>query len=122
MIVRALPAARREVAVTFDDLPVVSVTRWDVASHRAITTRLLESVVRHRVPAVGFMNEEYLLEDGVTAPARVDLLRQWLELGAALANHTFAHLDLHETPIERFENDVVRGEAVLRGLLHARGM
>ena len=122
MIVRALPAAGREVAVTFDDLPVVSVTRWDVASHRAITTRLLYAIAAHAVPAVGFVNEENLLADGVTDPARVDMLRQWLDAGLELANHTFAHLDLHETPIERFEADVVRGEPVLRELLRARGM
>ena len=120
MIVRALPAAGREVAVTFDDLPVVSVTRWDVASHRAITTRLLYAIAAHAVPAVGFVNEENLLADGVTDPARVDMLRQWLDAGLELANHTFAHLDMHETPIERFEADVVRGEPVLRELLRAR--
>lgn len=126
MILHPLPAPpsapRREVAVTFDDLPVVSVTRWDVASHRAITTRLLEAVVAHGVPAVGFVNEEYLHASGVAEPARVDLLRQWLDAGLELANHTFAHLDMHETPIERFEDDLVRGEPVLRELLRARGM
>jgi len=108
--------------VTFDDLPVASVTRADVASHHAITTRLLEAVTAHRVPAVGFVNEESLLSEGVTDFARVNLLRQWLDAGLELANHTFAHLDLHETPIDRFEDDVVRGEPVLRELLRARGM
>jgi len=108
--------------VTFDDLPVASVTREDVASHLAITSRLLEGVTTHRVPAVGFVNEENLLSEGVTDPARVNLLRQWLDAGLELANHTFAHLDMHETPIDRFEDDVVRGEPVLRELLRARGM
>jgi len=110
------------VAVTFDDLPVISVTRWDVASHRAITTRLLDAIAAHAVPAVGFVSEENLLEDGIADPERVDLLRQWLDLGLELANHTFAHLDMHQTPVERFEDDVVRGEQVLRGLLDARNM
>ena len=114
-------AARRQVAVTIDDLPVTSVTHADVASHRAITTRLLEAVTAHGVPAVGFVNEENLLEGGVAEPARVALLRQWLEAGLELGNHTFAHLDLHAVPVERFEDDVVRGEPVIRGLLHARG-
>jgi peptidoglycan/xylan/chitin deacetylase (PgdA/CDA1 family) len=116
------PAARREVAVTFDDLPVISVTRWDVASHRAITTRLLEAVAAHEVPAVGFVNEENLLADGVADPGRVALLRQWLDAGLELGNHTFAHLDLNATLVGRFEDDVVRGEPVTRGLLDARGL
>jgi hypothetical protein len=68
------------------------------------------------------VNEENLLSEGVTDPARVNLLRQWLDAGLELANHTFAHLDMHETPIDRFEDDVVRGEPVLRELLRARGM
>jgi peptidoglycan/xylan/chitin deacetylase (PgdA/CDA1 family) len=116
------PATRREVAVTFDDLPVISVTRWDVASHRAITTRLLEAVAAHGVPAVGFVNEENLLEGGNADLGRVALLRQWLEAGLELGNHTFAHLDLHATPVGRFEDDVVRGEPVTRALLDARGL
>ncbi len=122
MIVRALPAARREVAVTFDDLPVISVTRWDVASHRAITTRLLAGVAAHAVPAVGFVNEKNLLSGGMADPGRVSLLRQWLDAGLELGNHTFAHLDLHATTVEHFEDDVARGEHVMRGLLDARGM
>ena len=117
---RARSAARREVAVTFDDLPVISVTRWDVASHRAITTRLIDAIAAHHVPAAGFVNEENLLAGGVADPARVALLRQWLDAGLELGNHTFAHLDLHATPVERFEDDVVRGEPVTRGLLDAR--
>ena len=112
----------REVAVTFDDLPAVSATRGDLAHHRAITSGLLRGLTAHRVPAVGFVNEKKLLTEGVTDPTRVELLRQWLDAGLELGNHTFGHLDLHATPIHRFEDDVVRGEPVTRGLMHARGM
>jgi len=116
------PATRREVAVTFDDLPVISVTRGDLASHRAITQRLLAGVAARGIPAVGFVNEENLIADGVTDPARVELLREWLKAGFELGNHTFGHLDLHATPVERYEDDVVRGEPVTRGLLGSRGL
>jgi peptidoglycan/xylan/chitin deacetylase (PgdA/CDA1 family) len=115
------PPTGREVAVTFDDLPVTSVAHADVASHRVITARLLASVLAHRVPAVGFVNEENLVSDGVTDPARVDLLREWLDAGLELANHTFSHADLHRVPVERYEEDIVRGEPVLRELLRMRG-
>ena len=112
----------REVAVTFDDLPAVSATRGDLAHHQAITSGLIRNLTAHGVPAVGFVNEKKLLTEGVTDPARVELLRQWLDAGLELGNHTFAHLDLHATPIERFEDDVVLGEPVTRGLLQAQGM
>ena len=119
-----LPGASRgrEVAVTFDDLPVVSVTRGDLDSHRAITARLLAAVRARGVPAVGFVNEENLVKGGIAEPGRVELLREWLAAGFELGNHTFGHLDLHATPVERYEDDVVRGEPVTRGLLAARGM
>ena len=115
-------APAREVAVTFDDLPVVSVTRGDVDSHHEITTRLLAAVAAHQVPAVGFVNEQKLHAAGVAEPARVDLLRRWLDAGCELANHTYAHPDLHATSAARYEDDIVRGEPVTRGLMHARGM
>jgi peptidoglycan/xylan/chitin deacetylase (PgdA/CDA1 family) len=124
VIVRSIPPStgRREVAVTIDDLPVISVTRADVASHRAITTRLLDSLGAHNVPAVGFVNEKNLMASGMAESARVALLRQWLDAGLELGNHTFGHFDLHAVPAARFEDDVVRGEPVIRGLLEARGL
>ena len=115
------PAAGREMAVTFDDLPVISVTRGDLASHREITVRLLDHIRFHGVPAVGFVNERKLMERGAVDEARVQLLRRWLAAGLELGNHTFGHLDLHRTPPARFTDDVVRGEAVTRVLAQEHG-
>lgn len=114
--------SNREVAVTFDDLPAISVTRGDLATHRAIITRLVDTLQAHGVPAVGFVNERKLLAEGSIDGARVDLLRRWLDAGLELGNHTFAHSDLHVVSPDAFEDDVVRGETVTRGLLRARGM
>ncbi len=118
----APPAGSREVALTFDDLPVISVTHGDTETHRRITIRLLAGITSHGVPAVGFVNERKLRSGGIVDPDRVGLLRRWLDAGLELGNHTFSHPDLHRTPLARFEDDVIRGEAVTRDLLHARGM
>jgi peptidoglycan/xylan/chitin deacetylase (PgdA/CDA1 family) len=115
------PPAGREVAVTFDDLPVISVTRGDVESHREITLRLLEAITSHGVPAVGFVNERKLMAGGVCDDRRVDLLRRWLAAGLELGNHTYSHLDLHRAPPAEFEADILRGEPVTRSLLRASG-
>ena len=112
-------ATGREVAVTFDDLPVISVTRGDLESHRAITTRLLEAITSNQVPAVGFVNECKLVPHGVRDDARVELLQRWIAAGLELGNHTFSHLDLHRTPAAEFEADIIRGEPVTRSLLEA---
>ena len=115
------PTAGREIAVTFDDLPVISVTRGDLAAHQAITTRLLDHITTHGVPALGFVNECKLMAGGGVDERRVDLLRRWLEAGLELGNHTFGHLDLHHVPAREFEADIVRGEAITRRLLETHG-
>src|SRR5712692_868545 len=112
----------REIAVTFDDLPIAGVLSHDLASSRAITSRLLRAITAHRIPAVGFVNEGKLGGDRGVNPKRVDLLRMWLDAGLELGNHTYSHLDLNRTPLPEFEQDVLRGEAVTRPLLRARGM
>jgi len=119
---RPRSVAGRVVAVTFDDLPVISVVHGDLESQRRITTTLLEGLRAHRVPAIGFVNERKLESQGTTEPARVDLLRRWLDAGLELGNHTYGHPDLHCTPATEFEADVIRGEPVTRALLATRGM
>jgi peptidoglycan/xylan/chitin deacetylase (PgdA/CDA1 family) len=127
VLAAALPPARaaaRAVAVTFDDLPAGSAVAGDLASLRLLTERLLESVRRHGVPAVGFVNEGKLFAGGA-APAEVEgrtaLLRMWLDAGLELGNHSYSHGDLNRMRLEEFQADVIRGEAVTRKLLEERG-
>ena len=118
-------AALREVAVTFDDLPAVSVSKGDPVSLSAFTDRLLARFKEHEVPVIGFVNEGKVtvLGEGLgEQAARVALLGKWLAAGFDLGNHTYSHRSLNELPIEDFEADVVRGEAVTAALLGARGM
>src|SRR5687767_11449664 len=117
-------AAERSVAVTFDDLPAISVVPDDVASLAELTRQLLAAVRRHDIPAVGFMNEGKLFVEGAPADdvtARTALLRLWVDAGLELGNHTYSHRDLNRIPLEEFQADVIRGEAVTRPLLEAKG-
>jgi peptidoglycan/xylan/chitin deacetylase (PgdA/CDA1 family) len=111
------PTVKREVAVTFDDLPA---PYGDLEEMRGITARLLESVTRNKVPAIGFVNEGRLYRRG-EMDARTELLRAWLDAGAELGNHTFSHINLQSAPLAQYEEDVVRGETVTRMLLAERG-
>lgn len=113
---------RREVAVTFDDLPVVSVPRQDIALYQEVTKKLLAVIGANKIPAVGFVNENKLYRDGQLDDARVALLQQWIDSKLELGNHTFSHPDLHRTPLEAFKENVVRGEEVTNGLLRRKGM
>ena len=109
---------RRQVAVTFDDLPA---PYGNLEEMRRATSRLLESVKRNGVPAIGFVNERKLFVKG-EMDARTELLRAWLDAGLELGNHTFSHINLQRAPLEEYRDDVVRGETVTRMLLAERGL
>ena len=112
--------AQRRVAVTFDDLPGVSFPSRDPAALRDHTRKLLSAFREAKVPVVGFVNEGQLFVEGETpalAEQRIDLLRQWVDGGYELGNHTYSHRDLNTEPLDWFEQDVVRGEPVTRRLL-----
>ena len=111
----------REVAITFDDLPVVSVVPRDIAALERITGDLLSSIERHGIPAIGFVNESKLQPAGVVDERRVALLRRWVRAGLELGNHTYSHPDLHTTPLEDYQRDVLKGEVVTRQLLAEAG-
>jgi peptidoglycan/xylan/chitin deacetylase (PgdA/CDA1 family) len=116
---RAQPA--RQLAVTFDDLPAIAQGDRSVATYERITDRLLRTLAEHRVPAIGFVNEEKLLTDGQVDPRRVATLRRWVDAGLELGNHGYSHRDLHNVPVDEWIADVARGDSVTRLVMQAAG-
>ena len=114
-------AASRRIAITLDDLPVVSPTHRDIEFQERVTDGIVAALRRHRVPAIGFVNENKLEADGAVDPRRVALLRRWLEAGLELGNHGYSHLDLHRVPLDDYRADVLRGERITRALADAAG-
>lgn len=108
-------AQGRSVAVTFDDLPAPP---SELDSGAMITPRLLASIRKHEVPAVGFVNEGRLWSD---RRARTAQLRMWVDAGLELGNHTYSHPSAHQTPLPRYLDEIARGDAVTRTLMAARG-
>lgn len=121
LVVSTAAAQTRRITVTIDDLPTVSATGNEINEAERITRELLAALVRHKVPAVGFVNERKLLTNGAQDPRRVALLQQWLDAGLDLGNHTYSHPDLHTTPIADFEREILAGEKVTRPLLRKAG-
>lgn len=101
-----------EIAVTFDDLPVVT-ARDPIARQQRITRDLLAHLKKRKIPVVGFVNGEKLTVDGKVVPQRVALLDRWRKAGFELGNHTFSHRSLNRIPVEEFEADIVAGETHL---------
>lgn len=111
----------REMAITVDDLPGVSARNQEIAHFQRLTTGTLDAFARHKVPAIGFVNEGKLDRQGAPDPARVTLLRLWADGGFELGNHTYSHINAHQAPLADVEADIVRGEPVTRGLMEATG-
>lgn len=110
----------RTVAVTIDDLPVVS-TRTDLKNRREITSKLLSHITKANVPAIGFVNENKLYVGDKREEAKIDLLRMWLDAGLELGNHTYSHRSLNRIDINDYQSDVLKGEEITRELVSKRG-
>jgi peptidoglycan/xylan/chitin deacetylase (PgdA/CDA1 family) len=114
------PAPRRlEVAITFDDLPVIS-SLHDDKGLAEITNKLLTTFKQSKAPIIGFVNENKLYSNNELDPARVALLKAWLDAGLELGNHSYSHQSLNSTPLADFEADVLRGETLIRGMMAQR--
>ena len=111
----------RRIALTIDDLP------WQRLGERAEPdldaqhARLIAALKQTDVPVVGFVNEGKLEVDGQVRPERVQMLRDWLDAGFELGNHTFSHVSMHAVPLEVYEQNILCGEVILRPLLAERG-
>lgn len=113
--------SQREVAVTFDDLPLQPPIR-ELNAIVAITQKLLRGLTDTGISAVGFVNEGKLYDQGRVNDAGIAVLRMWLDAGHNLGNHTFSHCDLNNTPLPVYFDDIVRGELITRDLLRERGL
>jgi peptidoglycan/xylan/chitin deacetylase (PgdA/CDA1 family) len=109
----------RAVALTFDDLPYVAIGSSYLPGAQRATSSLLKILARHRAPAIGFVNE-IQLRGSVDREARIALLRQWIDRGMLLGNHTYSHPDFNTLSVEQFQEEIVKGEEVTRRLLAAR--
>lgn len=111
----------RRIAVTIDDLPWQRIEQVPPGELPARHAQLMASLRRAGVRGVGFVNEGKLDVAGQVQPERVAMLRDWLDAGYELGNHTWGHVDLHAVGWDAYRDDLLRGEKQLRPLLAARG-
>ena len=118
--VRAQAVATRTMAVTIDDLPYVNMADGPyITNARAATAKILSTLKKHKVSAVGFVNERMLGEAG-ERDARIALLREWVDAGMILGNHTYSHPDFNRLTVEEFQEEITKGEVVTRQLMRSR--
>jgi peptidoglycan/xylan/chitin deacetylase (PgdA/CDA1 family) len=113
------PAPERRVAITIDDGPVVNELK-DLANFQRISAGLIGSLQAERVPATIFINERQLNVQG-QRDGRAAVLAQWLDAGYDLGNHTYSHPSLNKVPLREFEDNIIKGEVILRPLVEEHG-
>lgn len=113
------PPGGRTVALTIDDGPAVNALE-DLANFQRIAAGLRESCQAGKVPVMMFINERQFNVDG-QRDARVQALVEWLDAGFDAGSHTYSHLSVNRVPLWQFEDDLVRGEVIMRALLAKRG-
>lgn len=111
---------KRTIAVTMDDLPYVNMRDGEYLKRAQIATeKILKTLKKHKVPAVGFVNER-MLEDEREREGRIALLRDWVKNGMILGNHTYSHPDFNQLTVEQFQEEITKGEVVTRELMKSR--
>lgn len=111
---------QRTIAITIDDLPVVS-TRGDIKNRREITKKILGHIRNAKVSAIGFVNEQKLYAGTKRDERQIDLLRMWVNAGLELGNHTFSHRSLNQIELGDYQSDILKGETITKELLAKKG-
>jgi peptidoglycan/xylan/chitin deacetylase (PgdA/CDA1 family) len=112
-------APARRVAITIDDGPAVNEMR-DLGNFQRIARGLLSSLEAEKVPATIFINERQLNVQG-QRDGRAAVLSMWLDAGYDLANHTYSHPSANKVSVREFEDEIVKGETIMRPLIEAHG-
>ena len=117
-----LSAQTKSVAITIDDLPYSGLGQKasDVKQAHEDIAKILATLKTHRVPVVGFVNEVYLNVGG-QRDMRVALLKQWLDGGVELGNHTYSHVNINLVPESQAEDEVIEGEVITQSLMKEQG-
>ena len=114
-------AQNKKVCFSYDDLPVVSYGRADSSFQKNLMKKLIGSLNRNRIPAIGFVNETKLYNRSGLIHFQVGLLDSWSDSGLDLGNHTYSHLDYNTTPYNKFTKDILDGEIMTKKILNRKG-
>jgi peptidoglycan/xylan/chitin deacetylase (PgdA/CDA1 family) len=114
---------KKKVCFSIDDLPLVTYGISDSAYQHSLTDKIIVSLKKNNIPAIGFVNEIKLYDKNNTLiPWQTNLLEQWVNGGLQLGNHTYSHPDYHALSFEAFSQDVLKGEVITREILNRKGL
>lgn len=114
----------KSVAITIDDLPGAVAGSDDAMGKlkelQRCNHQVIKALVKHHVPAIGFVIERKLQVTG-ERDARAGILKEWIDAGMELGNHTYSHIHFNQTTLQEEEAETLRGEVVTKALLKEKG-
>lgn len=112
----------RSVAVTFDDLPFAHAANATTVADPTIaleaSAKIQEALCRYSAPAIGFVNEDKVENLGETGMA---ILKAWNSGPFELGNHGFSHADINSLTLAQIEQEVDKGEKIIKPLAEGAG-
>jgi peptidoglycan/xylan/chitin deacetylase (PgdA/CDA1 family) len=111
----------KKISITIDDLPISTNVNYSIVKYREIFLSGLDQLKKEKVPIIGFVNESFLYSNGREEKRRSSLLADWLDAGMDLGNHTFSHADANKLPVDKYIEDIKKGELICSALQQARG-
>jgi len=81
---------------------------------------IINSLKKHNIPAIGFVNEKKLFKNDSIIPFQVSLLEKWIDNNLELGNHTYSHPDYNKVSFSDFTKDLLKGEIVTKQILAKR--
>lgn len=95
-----------QVSITIDDF---SIDDSSVLSGAARHQAILDALDQHHLKAAGFVTGR-----NIDNEKNLPLLRLWNERGHLIANHTYSHDSYPDADFNRFTQDILRNEALLK--------
>ena len=93
--------AQPEIAITVDDLPLHGPTPRDETAV-SVARAVISALTAAHVPAYGFINGHWTVDDTATAP----VLTMWRAAGLPLGNHGWSHRHFSEMSAAEFEDQL----------------
>lgn len=110
----------KKIAITVDDVPCSHCKETE--SIIELNQKLISTLKKYDVPAIGFVNEEKLYHNDVENTEMVNILKAWLDSGLELGNHTYSHIYINSIPIKEYKKEIIEGEKITKPLMRKYGM
>lgn len=111
----------KKLAIGFVSIPPVDRTANAPKDADATMRLLIDTLKRHKVPAIGFLQGGMISDGEKFFPVRKEIARMWIDAGFELGLGGYKHIWLHNTPVDEYIANIEKNEAIAKKLLGDMG-